>query len=227
MIHRRALVAAASRANAALGCQCAHPRHLGLSASCRWPAGTEVTWWLDESALPVGMDSATVQSEIAGGYAPWSRYSGLKTRQVFDRSEARVIVQFSPIDGPWNILGDTYLPCDGLADAQHTMTLDIAESWHVGFLRRVVMHEAGHSIGAPHRIDGGKAVMDPDYDDAVDDLLQWDVDWVVGVYGPPLVAPDYSQEFTVAAAGPVTIDLTGFVAPSPGRYRVTVSPITP
>lgn len=213
-------------------CQCAHGDVLTLLADARWPEGVELTWYIEEETVPDSFQ-AFVAIAVAAGISIWPRRLNITTRQVFDPREARLVVYFGPIDGPEGILGQTQLPTSVAPNSQLTMQLDSAEPWTRDYLRRVVSHEFGHFLGVGHAYQT-KALMDPYYDPFVDDLLPWDVAQGTERYGPAKApqppanvrAQTYTGTFHADEAGPCPVNLTDFVAPAPGDYRVTIEPVT-
>lgn len=189
-------------------CRCSRANVLAETVDYEWPRGTELTW-SNQAYLPTLSDDQ-VDAEIAAGLAPWAAACGVAFRRVIDPDQARLLIVSGSVDGQWNILAETELPTERRADVRHRMTLDVAEAWTIGFLWKVVMHEAGHFLGLGHAPDGVEAVMDAIYQEPLETLQPWDVAQAVERYGPPL---------SELASGPIYLAF-----PAPGTYVVTIAP---
>lgn len=242
----------------AANCRCGRRETMGLaSTECRWPSGTIVTWYLDISQLPKALpDSGVVGLSVSDGIEPWPTHCGVTCLRVADPSLARVFIKFREIDGPYNVLGLTELPCSGSAEVQHTMILDTREQWTPTWLAQVTMHEFGHGLGLNHA-PAGQAVMSPVYNPALKDLQTWDIAEARRRYGPPAStsptptpspspsppwpdptppAPtatpsDFADRLIIAAPGPTTLQIPPLTVTfgSAGVYaiRITIGPAGP
>lgn len=200
--------------------RCDRCRVLALAAGeDRWPPGTVVTTYLFGETVPAGLAAADVAAAIYAAAAAWSRVCGVAFAPAARPEDARVLVYFGPIDGPWNILGETELPADGVATAHHRMELDGSEQWTPAFVAGVILHEMGHAIGIGHAPAPIDAVMAPVYDPAHTAPLAWDVARAVERYGPPAAAPTPAPESVTI--DPITVTIT---VPDAGTYAVTFTP---
>ena len=172
---------------------CGHPAVMADTV-CRWPAGTVVTWYVDTSEL-----TPEAVATIASAIGQWSQVSGVQTQQVADPSQARVLITFEPIDPARVVLGLTELPCDGLADVQHSMKLNVAEDWSEAEIFDVALHEFGHAIGLVHPPDGVRSCMSAYLDMSVSSPQPPDVAAAVLRYGAAVAAaPDPAPQPTPA-----------------------------
>jgi len=189
---------------------------------CRWPPGTLVTW---NYSWPPGVSSASTLptaglAAVSRGVASWAAACGVHVLYEPDPAQARVLVGFGTIDGPGGILGETELPCDGNAEAQHTMCLDVAEAWTEGLLEETARHEFGHAIGMEHSPPGTPSAMSAYLDPAIRGLQPWDVAQAQARYpGPATPTPDLAP---AAPANTQAITLK-FSAPAAGDYTLTLA----
>lgn len=172
---------------------CACCRHIRLESDAvyQWPRGTVVTWHLDRLTVAVDRSPKGIEQALRAAARRWAAACGVQIRQVKEPSQARVLVRFDPIDGNSQvegngpILGETELPIEGRADAQHLMRLDVDEDWTAHSLVTVATHEFGHALGVGHAPEGTTAVMGPYYDPELTELQPWDVAEARRRYGRP------------------------------------------
>lgn len=201
--------------------------NLAETSECKWPAGVEVYWYLDLKTIPASLTSGEAINAITAAAALWNASSGVLLDETGNRDFARVLISFGAIDGPYNVLGDTYLPCGASATSQVTMLLDWSEPWTADYLAQVVLHELGHALGLGHAPDGTIAVMAPIYDPALTTLQPWDLGQVVERYGPVDPATkSWSGTFHLDGAGNVPVTFN-FESPAAGDYQVTIVRLTP
>lgn len=209
-------------------CRCAHPEVLAdVSAANRWPEGTELTWWLDATMIPSTLGTAQdVSAALAGAFAAHARACNVQIREVSFRDQARLLIGFQPIDGPYNVLAQTQLPYAGIdPGSQLWMHLDSAEQWTLKFVGQVAMHEFGHFLGVGHAPAPILAVMSPEYQPQFSDLQPWDVAQDQARYGPAAPAaaapPSAAAPSETIVMDPITLRIT---VPGPGTYEVVCTP---
>lgn len=169
--------------------RCFHPDELASTAACAWPAGVDASWYLDPGSVPA-IAAPFVEASLTAATAIWAQSAGIRTPRVSDPNTARVLIRFTEIDGPWNVLGITQLPCGADGSSQVLMRLDVAEAWTADMLAQVAAHEFGHALGLGHAPAPTVALMAPIWNSRVYVLQPWDLVQVQGLYGP---APSLQQ----------------------------------
>ncbi|XP_004416046.1 PREDICTED: stromelysin-1 [Odobenus rosmarus divergens] len=160
---------------------------------------THLTYRIMNYTLDLPRDA--VDSAIEKALNVWKEVTPLTFSRT-DEGEADIKISFavrdhgdfSPFDGPGNVLGHAYPPGSGIYGDAH---FDDDELWTRDTsgtnLFLVAAHELGHSLGLFHSADP-RALMYPVYNRLTDlarfHLSQDDMDGIQSLYGPPPVSPD-------------------------------------
>lgn len=179
----------------------------------KWP-DPNIRWAITNN-WPISR--AVVKDAISFAWAQWAAVCGVNPVYVDDPSQAHVLVQSSPIDGPMGVLAQSEL-------ANNTMNpkrqwYDNGEPWVVSEapaasqidLVRVACHEIGHVLGLPHIAAGN--LLQPTYDVRIRAPQRGDIAEVVARYGPP----------RNPAPAPPTTPVPPAPTPQPGAEKWLVS----
>ncbi|MEO8607191.1 MAG: matrixin family metalloprotease [Chloroflexota bacterium] len=133
-----------------------------------------------------GFNAQDVVAVLQAAFQAWANNSPLTFTQV--QGQGDINVQFGPIDGQYNILGETcppYNPCDSgsvLLDSGETWALTQPQGYNDISLLGVATHEFGHAIGLLHT-DDSNALMYPEYSPYVLQPAQDDIAGLQRLYG--------------------------------------------
>ncbi|KAI5766540.1 MMP3 [Gulo gulo luscus] len=160
---------------------------------------THLTYRIVNYTLDLPRDA--VDSAVEKALSLWQEVTPLTFSRA-DDGEADIKISFavrdhgdfSPFDGPGNVLAHAYPPGPGIFGDTH---FDDDERWTRDTsgtnLFLVAAHELGHSLGLFHSADP-RALMYPVYSVDTDlarfRLSQDDVDGIQSLYGSPPVSPD-------------------------------------
>jgi predicted Zn-dependent protease len=168
-----------------------------------WAPGSTVTWYYS------GTSSAVFAQQLASGYAApdlfpaeiraafsrWDDFGGIRFQEVSSAAAANVVIGWSNIDGPYNVLAQasySYWTTTHLFAPPVYITFDSSESYNpssgserlssgTGTFYAIALHEIGHAIGIDH-YSGGQAIMNP-YISSLNDLTASDIAAVQALYG--------------------------------------------
>lgn len=113
----------------------------------------------------------------------WNAVCDLNLHIVDSPSGANIVSEANSIDGPFGILGQSYLPCGAQPNTQLSQVFDIGEQWDDRMLFQVVLHEVGHALGLEHAPQGSGAIMEPFLNRSITAPQEWDVERMVARYG--------------------------------------------
>lgn len=125
---------------------------------------TIVKWYVDTSNfhnINTEMTKDTIIGVFATSFSKWSKTALLSIIQVYNESEADIVIRFYSsnhgdnfdFDGPGKVLAHAFFPGTGLGGDAH---FDIDEKWEIydrdeaTSLLSVAIHELGHSLGIDH-----------------------------------------------------------------------------
>jgi serralysin len=117
-----------------------HPEEMALLTGKLWPVGKQ---------LSVGFmgGSKATQARVLKQMQQWSQYAAITFAQA-DPHDAEVRIAFRPGEGSWSYLGTDIL---SIPRGQETMNLGwIDDSTSDIEVRRVALHEAGHTLAMVH-----------------------------------------------------------------------------
>lgn len=175
------------------------PQELALATEqlSQWPVGTEITFGI--GALVPGFSKQQMIDLGVEAYREWHEKSGLPpVRYTANNNDAKIIVMTRAIDGKYGVLAEAELPAGNItSDRQLRMWFDLRDTWSDSMnppsgripILPVWKHEAGHSFGLGHNMDGIKnALMDPTLSD-ITTLQLWDIQQIQVRYGKPEMSP--------------------------------------
>jgi hypothetical protein len=115
---------------------------LALLTGKKWQTGRTITVWFDK------MPAEGLWDKVWSYFLEWTEYANINFKLVLDRTKADCRVGFVQGIGSWSYNGtdNLLIPAD-----EHTMNfgwLDASSS--EAEIRRVVLHEVGHLLGAIH-----------------------------------------------------------------------------
>lgn len=177
-------------------------------AQCQWPRGSVVRWAAVK--WPPGWSEAEFVNTLKASWNAWEAVCGFRTELVSNAKTANIVVQTRRIDGPAGVLAEAELPCGNVTsitqlgvwfdDSEQRWVDAINMSGGMIDLRRVAIHEFGHSAGMGHAPDGQRDIMAP----TISDLRApgpWSTPQMVSRYGetagePPDKPPDDTPDCT-------------------------------
>jgi hypothetical protein len=166
-------------------CQLSDHARLGLGI-CKFDQ-KDVYWRYTPDGAP--FDAKTIIDIFTRAWQMWAKVCGVKPHYADDPQRVNVDTRFGPIDGRYNILAWSEMPCGGTE--RLSQLFDSSEVWvDSAFPRqnqidllRVAAHEIGHAIGIPHIASGN--LMEPYYDTSIREPQAGDVAEAVARYGKP------------------------------------------
>ncbi|XP_022416252.1 stromelysin-1-like [Delphinapterus leucas] len=160
---------------------------------------THLTYRIVNYTLDLPRDA--IDSAIEKALTVWEKVTPLTFSRINEGVADIMIIfavrehgDFSPFDGPGNVLAHAYAPGSGIDGDVH---FDDDEKWTKDTsginLFLVAAHELGHSLGLQHSTNS-EALMYPVYNKFTDlarfHLSQDDVNGIQSLYGPPTASRD-------------------------------------
>lgn len=138
---------------------------LALLTSKKWENGRTLRVWLDSAG-------AGVAERVRPYFLRWTQYANIHFEFVLEREAAEIRVGFAEGMGSWSYMGTDALT---IPKNEHTMNFGwLTPGESETEFRRVVLHEAGHALGAIHEHQNPSGG------------IPWDRETVIRYYsGPP------------------------------------------
>lgn len=156
------------------------------------------------------------QADVRAALASWSAVAGVDFQEVRDSAASDIRIGWEHIDGPYDVVAETYYTYRGGQMARTWIGFDDSEAYqaiaggHVlgdGItFQAIAEHEIGHAVGLAHNF-AAPAIMDPVM--SVNVLQPADIAGIDNIYGPALLAggtAPASGERMLAAANPAQDD---------------------
>jgi hypothetical protein len=193
--------------------RCSHPDVMAATATCAWPIKTLGYF---QSVQYPGVDPARVTRNYATACEQLNAVCGISLEPADSAADAHIVAVAGPIDGPWNILAESELPCGATATSVMHQTFDNAEQLDDATMVACMCHELGHALGLGHSTPGN--LMAPILDPTITKPQPGDIAELQARYGAPAAAPNTS----LPDASAIEFNLSIAEA---GTYVLTLNPV--